>query len=142
MSSARRFAVVSGNQPPESTTRALSDREVAVLSALLARPFEGRDELREQARTARAAPGCDCGCPTIAISVDRTLPRARVRSSVAIEGRWDAQPAPIEVLLFVRDGYLASMELVWYGEAPPRDWPDVSGLTVISYDEPTWSDGT
>jgi hypothetical protein len=45
--------------------RPLTDRERAVLTALLAVDFDGVEQLRAQAAEARVLGGCDCGCPSI-----------------------------------------------------------------------------
>ncbi|BEL04908.1 hypothetical protein Q0Z83_030990 [Actinoplanes sichuanensis] len=46
-------------------SRELTERERAVLTALLAVDFEGAAVLREQAAAVRVVGGCACGCPTI-----------------------------------------------------------------------------
>ncbi|MEU4163656.1 hypothetical protein [Actinoplanes sp. NPDC026670] len=46
-------------------SRELTDRERAVLTALLAVDFVGAAALREQAAAVRVVDGCPCGCPTI-----------------------------------------------------------------------------
>jgi hypothetical protein len=45
--------------------RPLTDRERAVLTALLAVDFDGVEQLRAQAAEPRVLGGCDCGCPSI-----------------------------------------------------------------------------
>ncbi len=124
------------------TERPFSPAEDAVVRKLLERPFAGSDELLAQLETARASVGCDCGCPTVAIGVDRTLPPAPVRGSVALEAWTEARDTRVEVLLFVRGGYMSALELVWYPDAPVREWPDPKRSNVINYDEPTRSDGS
>lgn len=44
--------------------------------------------------------------------------------------------SPIEVLLFVRDGYLAETEIVWFGSTPYAELPDPSALTISIWSEP------
>jgi hypothetical protein len=46
-------------------SRELTERERAVLTALLAVDFDGAPHLRAQAATVRVAGGCPCGCPSI-----------------------------------------------------------------------------
>lgn len=136
-SSALRWAMQSPTRL-EIDTRPISAQEVAVISALLARPLEGRDELRNQVKRALVTRGCDCGCPTVSIVADRTMPPARLPDGIVVEGQVYLDGMPLEVLLFVRDGYLANLELVWYGAQAPRDWPDPSSMDV--YWEPTSSE--
>ncbi|MEU4807142.1 hypothetical protein [Actinosynnema sp. NPDC023587] len=45
--------------------RPLTQREHAVLDALLAVEFEGVEDLRRQAAAVVVAGTCDCGCPSI-----------------------------------------------------------------------------
>jgi hypothetical protein len=122
--------------------RPLSEQERAVILALLNPSFVGRDELLTQLTTARASIGCDCGCPTIALAADKTLSSAPVRGYVAAEAAADIDGEPIQILLFARDGYMSGLELVWYGDEPPRRWPATEAIKVMDYEKPTWSDGT
>lgn len=50
---------------PDAAGRPLTERERAVLHALLSVDFEGVEELRKQAKTARVVGTCGCGCPSI-----------------------------------------------------------------------------
>lgn len=70
---------------------------------------------------------CSCGCATIDIAVDRSQARASAfTSSPAIEAttpQSDDPAAFFELLLFVEDGWLSSVEIVSYGAEPPREFP-------------------
>ena len=37
---------------------------------------------------------------------------------------------PIEIMLFAREGALSSLEIVYYGDTPPSEFPDPAGLEV------------
>lgn len=72
---------------------------------------------------------CTCGCATINLDVDRLKSTAAVGlCSPAIHTNrrapYDADDF-CEVILFLEDGWLSSLELVWYtnpiSEFPPRD---------------------
>lgn len=53
--------------------RALTERERAVLDALLSVEFEGVEELRRQAADVVVAGMCNCGCPSIDFQRGRGL---------------------------------------------------------------------
>ena len=115
-----------------------------MLAALLSRPFTGRDELLQQIETARAVPGCDCGCPTISLVVDESLPSAHVKHEPEplIAYVDDVTGRHHEISIIVRGGYLRQLELVTYAEETAREWPDLATMRLMVFEEPTWSDGT
>jgi hypothetical protein len=122
---------------------ALTAREREVLGALLVRPFTGRDELLQQVETARAVSGCDCGCPTISLLVDEHLPPAPVKHEPEpLIGYVDDANGHHEISIVVRDGFLRQLELVTYDEKPVLEWPDLTAMRLMVFEEPTWSDGT
>jgi hypothetical protein len=109
--------------------RPLSPRESEILDFLLGADFPGVETLRTQARTARVVGQCECGCATVYLAVDPALP---VASEVAQFDAVDAQSRsvcdwdpPRELILFVKEGRLSSIEIVWYGDAPIPDFPPV-----------------
>ena len=61
--------------------RPLNGPERSVLGTLLAPDFPGSAQLRSQMPEAMVVGVCDCGCPTVDISVPRTAP-----GSTAIAG--------------------------------------------------------
>jgi hypothetical protein len=110
--------------------RPLTSGERAVLGFLLDEDFEGVDQLRVQAASAVVVGRCDCGCPTIDLGLDADAPASNLSGRLApteaivqIDGR-----APGEVILFLDDWKLDSMEYVWY-DLRPENWPDVAHLT-------------
>jgi hypothetical protein len=42
---------------------------------------------------------------------------------------------PYELLLFIDDGWLSSVELVWYGESPPSTFPALSDFEPAEHYE-------
>jgi hypothetical protein len=106
--------------------RPLTAREREILDFLLSIEFRGVEELRRQVGVAEVTARMDC-CPTIELEVRRQkAPRSSFDDYLAVEaetkdfGLADAESC-FELLLFVRDGWLSSVELVHYGD-------DVSGL--------------
>jgi hypothetical protein len=94
--------------------RGLLPDERHILDVLLSRPFEGRDELRAQAEVVSVAgPSCECGCPSVALVVDRVAPKAPVKG-VAADGVGVDQDGNIVGvgLLVDDDGYMYDLD-VW-----------------------------
>jgi hypothetical protein len=86
---------------------------------------------------------CGCGCATIDLWVDPTRagPSTVVRDAIPVEARSLRDDPPYELLLFVRDGYLESVEIVDYADEhrfrefpPPTDflapWWDGASFTL------------
>jgi hypothetical protein len=101
------------------------------LDFLLSADFEGAAQLREQARTAVVTGLCPCGCPTFNVAVDhaRCAP-AKVIEPIPVEaastGPFDE--SPLQLLLFVKEGWLESVELVWYGDQALQEFPPVESF--------------
>jgi hypothetical protein len=111
--------------------RALTRRERDTLSYLLAVDFPGVEELREQARVASVVGRCRCGCATIELSVDAARARpAASREPVPVEARTHevAAGGPLELILFVRDGWLDSLEITYYANETPVEFPPLDAF--------------
>jgi hypothetical protein len=107
-----------------SFPRELTELERSLLDRLLAEEFPGANELRVQAQAVRVK-GYGDDVPSILLLevVDDHAPRASVVHTVPVETRVrDAEP-PQELLLFVTDGLLDSLELVDYGLSEPGTLP-------------------
>ncbi|NUS44617.1 MAG: hypothetical protein HOQ24_13130 [Mycobacteriaceae bacterium] len=99
--------------------RPLTEVERNVLSAMLDRPFPGAPQLRAQLATARVVGQCHCGCPTVDLAVDVTLPTAVVDSRIPVE----AAVPDGGLILFVEEGRLSSLEYYHLAEDPPPYFP-------------------
>jgi hypothetical protein len=95
-------------------------RESEILSFLLAVEFPGVEALRVQAQSARVVRQCECGCATIDLAPDPAAPVAEgVGCPNAVEARGRARTdgrVPPDLILFVGDGRLRSVEVVSYDE--------------------------
>ncbi len=100
-------------------SRPLTPAEREVLTVLLAGDFAGATELRAQAETARVTGRCGCGCPTVDLEVDATLPVAEVTERAAVEV--DAPDGGL--IVFVDDGRLSGLEYWTTGDEPPVAFP-------------------
>jgi hypothetical protein len=116
--------------------RPLSGAERSIIGALLASGFPGSEELRSQVPRSVVVGRCDCGCPTVDIEVPTAASRAVPLTGSArapVEGR----VAPLgdepvgELLLFVSDGYISSLEYVFYADTPPLEWPSLHRVEIV-----------
>ncbi len=109
--------------------------ERAVVGLLLAPDLPGAEVLRRQALSAVVLDRCDCGCPTIGLGVPEVASlRAPYDGRVwPVEGRVapanSDEPAQ-EIILFLKDGRLSSLELVHYSSTPPTAWPNPADISV------------
>ena len=106
--------------------RPLSERERKVLDFMLGVDDLRLEPLRTQASTASVSGHCGCGCATIGLAVDRTQARpAHGLGYAAVDARRRGANGTAdycELILFVRNGLLSSLELVWY-ERPIPEFP-------------------
>jgi len=78
--------------------------------------------LREQIPFARVVSGCECGCPSAGLEVDRArVQPAPSRVSPIASGWYD--DGTHDVVLFTEDGYLSSLELNYVSDDVPTSWP-------------------
>ncbi|MEU5263053.1 hypothetical protein [Amycolatopsis sp. NPDC021455] len=84
-------------------------------------------ELRAQAATARVTGRCGCGCPSINLEVDRTLPVAVVADApVAVE----ADVPGGGLIVFAEEGHLSCLEYWSTGDEPPAAFPPPDRIRV------------
>lgn len=116
--------------------RPLTERENDILEFLLSADFPGVEKLRKQAETVRVTGRCDCGCATVYLSVDESLPTAgEVEQYAAVNAAGRSGPddaPPAELILFVRDGQLSSVEIVWYDNPIPKFPPPEDFETPVA----------
>jgi hypothetical protein len=110
-----------------------------VLDFLLSAHFEGAAELREQANAAVVVGLCGCGCPTFNLAVDAAAARpASVAATVPVAATGNSPEAGfVELLLFVSEGWLQSVELVYYEGDPPPDFPSLNSFAAPAAETPT-----
>jgi hypothetical protein len=122
---------VTYSEPIEA--RPLTDREREVLDFMLAVDDPRIPALREQARSARVIGQCTCGCATIDLEVDRDSGTpANLRSPAVSAFRRMGNVAPeasvFELLLFLDDGWLSSLEIVYHTADPKPIFPPSSAF--------------
>jgi hypothetical protein len=119
--------------------RALTTREREVLSLLLPRDgFADVDVYRAQLDDATVTGGCSCGCATICLAIGSEAPRATPAgphpSLLAIEahGKDPSDPnLPVGIILFAKNGALDSLEIVYFGDTPPKEFPATERLEAL-----------
>lgn len=117
------------SRAPETFPHDLSKREREILALLLSVDVPGIDELRQQAEAATVSGRCSCGCATVDFTVDQSMaPASPLRHSPVIETRTkagvagEAEPR-YDLLLFLDNGWLQSVEIVYYGDTIPSEFP-------------------
>jgi hypothetical protein len=71
------------------------------------------------------------------LAVPADAPTASTAGPLApVEGRITPEndDPPGEVILFVENGQLKSMEHVFYTEVPPAHWPEIERLSTVQFD--------
>ena len=122
-----------GDVPP----RALTAREADALEFVLSVDDARIEPLRRQAGFAAVTWECTCGCATVCFAVDRSQASAALGLCSPVlhayrRGPFDADRF-CELILFLDDGWLSSLELVWYAKPiaefrPPTEFePPILG---------------
>jgi hypothetical protein len=114
--------------------RPLDPVERELLDLILSAEVEGVVDFRLQAEhIANVESDCRCGCPSIALNVDRnSAPSSGIDYMVLPTARERVEQGgvPREVICFVEDGYLSSLECVYYADTQP-EWPAASDCFVL-----------
>jgi hypothetical protein len=118
--------------------RSLTQHEREVLLLLLPRDgFEEVDVYRAQVDAATVTGMCSCGCATINLEVGPDAPAATFVGTPLLpteaRGQDPSDPSlPVEIILFAREGTLESLEIVHYGDEPPKYFPAAQDLKTIT----------
>jgi hypothetical protein len=104
--------------------RPLSNREIATLDFMLAVDDPRLDPLKKQARNLLVTWECTCGCATVNFAVDRSRAAVAVDlcspvTETQLRAPFDADEFS-ELILFLEDGWLSSLEIVWYVKPIPE----------------------
>lgn len=117
-------------------------RERAVLDFLLTADVPGVEALRIQAQTVSVTSYCGCGCPSIALEVDReSAPQSALGDCLAVETHSDPEDPEDMLWLFLwtKDGWLSYLEISWISKVPPRLLPTPESLQSF---EPPFEGGS
>jgi hypothetical protein len=127
-----------GYRPDMGFPRALTEREREVLLLVLPREgFAEVDVYRAQVDAAMVTGRCSCGCATINLEVGPGVPAATFLGTPLLpteaRGKDPSDPRlPVEIILFAREGTLESLEIVYYGDKPPTEFPATQDLKTVT----------
>lgn len=108
------------------TQRALTADERKLMGFMLSADFFGREELLQQVDSLEVTWVCDCGCGTVNVVATRPVRRSSCREPIPVE----AHGSGVDVLLFVRDGLIPSLEIVDHGDSRPLRYPQPNDLEL------------
>ena len=83
------------------------------------------DVLAQQLEAAQVVSKCECGCPTISMSVDSTRARGTSYSGKPVATA-DYQGGSI--MVWIEDGWLSHLEIYWWSDDPPTEFPPLDQL--------------
>ena len=99
--------------------RSLSNEERQWLDKLLSFDFKGRNIINEQVDFCSVVGYCGCGCRTIDLHVDRTLPKYPFEKRIPVEMIVTPEnEVPIVFYLHVVDGYINELEVFKADSSP------------------------
>lgn len=108
------------------TPRMMSPKEAEALAFMLSVDDPRIEPLRKQAEVARVNWECTCGCATINFVIDRTRASAATGLCSPVIDASHRRPVEddefCELIVFLEDGWLSSLELVWYSK-PIAEFP-------------------
>jgi hypothetical protein len=111
-------------------SRPLTARERDVLQFLLSVDFSGVSALRDQARDVEAQD--ELADPSISLVPNKSRATPAVGVPVnpvrALSVHSNQDPDVLQLFLFVRDGWLDMIDLTWYGDKMPAEFPDPKTL--------------
>jgi hypothetical protein len=107
--------------------RPLSLRDAATLSLMMSAQDPRLVTLRGQAEAASVTGKCACGCATVYLAVDPD--HAEAAHDLCSPVTQTSNHIPLdpkrfrELLVFLQDGWLSSLEIVYYDGPPPAEFP-------------------
>jgi hypothetical protein len=111
-----------------SFPRPLSVTEKAVTWSLLERAGAAElDVLAEQLEAAYATNKCECGCPTVSMAVHPSRARPTSYSGKPVA---TADYDGGSIMVWVEDGWLSHLEIYWWSDDAPTEFPDLTHLTT------------
>ncbi len=111
-----------------SPQRPITSNERSILERVLAFEFPGAAEFRTQLAGIGASAGCECGCATIDLAVDRTMSSAAASSLSVLPVTGMTADGLGGVIVFQRDGWLSCLEIYNVGDDPIAVFPPVETI--------------
>lgn len=114
--------------------RNLRKDEIKILKKLLEKPFPGREALLKQLELSKVREIDSDG--SLQFQIPRNVERARVSSSIPVEGRYtDSSENNVQVLLHIKNGLLNELEFFKFELKDVGKLRDVDELKVWVKDE-------
>lgn len=125
-----------GAIPDSAPWRAITASEAVLLAAAVDGDWEGAEELRSQLPGLLARSGCSCGCGSIELRprqgrAARTASGPTPREGTVLDETGEVVGG---LLLFLRNGFLQSLEVFSYGAPLPMPAPDRVGWEIADDD--------
>jgi hypothetical protein len=112
-----------------STTRRLTEREYALISAILEQlPPETARPVADQLVHATVRPG-DVATVTDIVVPDHLTPASTADGPLPV--RAFVAPEAGEIIVWVTGGRLSGLEFAWITDEPPDQWPSPDDLTFV-----------
>lgn len=112
---------------PDVPPRTLTASEADALEFMLSVADARIEPLRRQAEFAAVNWECTCGCATVHFVIDRSRASAAKGLCSPVLDAYRRGPVDLdrfcELIVFLDDGWLSSLELVWYGAMPIVEFP-------------------
>jgi hypothetical protein len=109
----------------------MTPSEKELVGRLLERPFPGRDELRQQLKTAKVRVIDEDG--GLEISVSSSTRAGHVKYRIPVEAEYeDADGSTVHVLLHVVGGRANELEFYREDNSSVKSWPDPGLLRVFA----------
>jgi hypothetical protein len=89
------------------------------------------DTLAAQVDAGVATEPCSCPCPTVSLAVDQRRARP-IDHPGRLELQVDYDAGGI--MVWVDDGWLSNLEIYWWSDEPPREFPPLDALRAASPD--------
>lgn len=111
--------------------RSLTTAERSLLDWMIDASSAG-DDFVEQAASAQVVGVCDCGCPTIDLSVDGSpLPKFGPSTIIADAAGKCPSGNPVGVIVHVRDGLIAELEVYSQDDSSVTAIPRPDDLSIV-----------
>jgi hypothetical protein len=97
--------------------------------------FPNVDIYRAQADHLRVTGKCSCGCPTVNFTVDAAHAQQATFHGdplLPIEAEAGEGENYVQLILFAGHGWLESLELVYYSQLPPANFPAQPELRLVT----------
>jgi hypothetical protein len=114
--------------------RQLSDDERTLIEWLLRHGEVGASDYLQQLPYTLVASQCDCGCPTIGLTVSANAPRISQPTGIITDVRAvPPEGGDVGMMVHAADGYLKELEVYPIGETPAKfSLPHIDTIILLA----------